>query len=90
VSGRVIFNRFRGDLSAGRCSLCIIETLATAHYAAVQMIDTSIARVHQHGACITRYQRQSMGRSRGNALRQACLQLPCLRPTCINQAMAAR
>jgi hypothetical protein len=33
--------------------------------AAVQMIDTSIVRVHQHGACITRYQRQSMGRSRG-------------------------
>jgi len=22
VSGRVIFDRFRGDLSAGRCSLC--------------------------------------------------------------------
>ena len=29
------------------------------------MIDTSIVRVHQHGACITRKQRQSMGRSRG-------------------------
>jgi transposase len=29
------------------------------------MIDTSIVRVHQHGACITRYQRQLMGRSRG-------------------------
>lgn len=27
------------------------------------MIDTSIVRVHQHGACIT--QKQSMGRSRG-------------------------
>ena len=25
-----------------------------------------------------------------NALRQACRQLPCLRPACINQAMAAR
>jgi transposase len=43
----------------------IIEALATAHDAAVQMIDTSIVRVHQHGACITRNQRQSMGRSRG-------------------------
>jgi hypothetical protein len=42
------------DLPAGRC------LLATAHDAAVQMIDTSIVRVHQHGACITRYQRQSM------------------------------
>lgn len=39
--------------------------LAAAHNAAVQMIDTSIVRVHQHGACITRNQRQSMGRSRG-------------------------
>jgi hypothetical protein len=29
------------------------------------MIDTSIVRVHQHGACITRNWRQSMGRSRG-------------------------
>src|SRR6516225_4234568 len=29
------------------------------------MIDASIVRVHQHGACITRNQRQSMGRSRG-------------------------
>src|SRR5215467_3533135 len=29
------------------------------------MIDTSIVRVHQHGACVTRNQRQSMGRSRG-------------------------
>jgi hypothetical protein len=29
------------------------------------MIDTSIVRVHQNGACITTNQRQSMGRSRG-------------------------
>ena len=36
-----------------------IITLATDHDAAVQMIDTSIVRVHQHGACITRNQRQS-------------------------------
>jgi transposase len=43
----------------------IIDALAAAHDAAVQMIDTSIVRVHQHGACIARNQRQSMGRSRG-------------------------
>ena len=30
-----------------------------------QMIDTTIVRVHQQGACITRNQRQSVGRSRG-------------------------
>jgi transposase len=30
----------------------IMEALAAAHDAAVQMIDTSVARVHQHGACI--------------------------------------
>src|SRR5215813_2015303 len=35
------------------------------HDTAVQMIDTSIVRVHQHGACITRNRKQSMGRSRG-------------------------
>ena len=33
--------------------------------AAVQMIDTSIVRVHQHGACFSWNRRQSMGRSRG-------------------------
>ena len=43
----------------------IMTALASAHDAAVQMIDTSIVRVHQHGACITRNRRQSMGRSRG-------------------------
>jgi transposase len=43
----------------------IIDALAVAHDAAVQMIDASIVRVHQHGACITRNKRQSMGRSRG-------------------------
>src|SRR3954452_14245339 len=32
----------------------IMSALAGAHDAAVQMIDTSIVRVHQHGACITR------------------------------------
>jgi transposase len=29
------------------------------------MIETSVIRVHQHGACITENGRQSMGRSRG-------------------------
>jgi transposase len=43
----------------------IIDALATAHDASVQMIDTSIVRVHQHGACTTRNRRQSIGRSRG-------------------------
>ena len=42
-----------------------MNALAGAHDAAVQMIDTSIVRVHQHGACITRNRKQSMGRSRG-------------------------
>jgi transposase len=32
----------------------IMNALAGPHDAAVQMIDTSIVRVHQHGACITR------------------------------------
>ena len=43
----------------------IIDALAAAHDAAVQMIDTSIVRVHQHGACLARNKRQAMGRSRG-------------------------
>jgi transposase len=30
----------------------IMDALAAGHDAAVQMIDTSVMRVHQHGACI--------------------------------------
>jgi len=43
----------------------IMEALAAAHDAAVQMIDTSVVRVHQHGACIAENSEQDMGRSRG-------------------------
>jgi transposase len=43
----------------------IMNVLAGAHDATVQMIDTSIVRVHQHGACVAGNRRQSMGRSRG-------------------------
>jgi hypothetical protein len=39
-----------------------MEALAGAHDAAVQMIDDSIVRVHQHTACVARSERQSMGR----------------------------
>ena len=43
----------------------IMKALAATHDAAVQMIDTSIVHVHQHGACISRNTKQSMGRFRG-------------------------
>ena len=43
----------------------IMDALAASHDAAVQMIDTSIVRVHQHGACIAGNKQQDMGRSRG-------------------------
>lgn len=36
-----------------------------AHDTSAQMIDASIVRVHQHGSCVNRNRRQSMGRSRG-------------------------
>jgi transposase len=58
------YNRFVRWRRAGVWAK-IMSALAGAHDAAVQMIDTSIVRVHQHGACITRNRRQSMGRSRG-------------------------
>jgi transposase len=60
----ICYNRFVRWRRAGVWGR-IIDALAAAHDAAVQMIDTSIVRVHQHGACITRNQRQSMGRSLG-------------------------
>ncbi|MDI2077357.1 MULTISPECIES: IS5 family transposase [Bradyrhizobium] len=58
------YNRFVRWRRAGVWAK-LMSALAGAHDAAVQMIDTSIVRVHQHGACITRNQRQSMARSRG-------------------------
>ena len=36
-----------------------MAAFAAAHDAAVQMIDTSIVRVHQHAACIARNRKQS-------------------------------
>jgi transposase len=42
-----------------------MNALAAGHDTAVQMIDTSVVRVHQHGACIAGNSEQLMGRSRG-------------------------
>ena len=42
-----------------------MDRLTAAHDPDVQMIDTSIVRVHRHAACIARNTRPSMGRSRG-------------------------
>jgi len=58
------YNRFVRWRRAGVWSR-IMDALAAPHDAAVQMIDTSIVRVHQHAACIACNKRQSMGRSRG-------------------------
>ena len=58
------YNRFVRWRRAGVWAK-IMSALAEAQDVAVQMIDTSIVRVHQHGSCITRNRRQSMGRSRG-------------------------
>jgi transposase len=58
------YNRFVRWRRAGVWSR-IIDALSVAYDRAVQMIDTSIVRVHQHAACITKDWRQSMGRSRG-------------------------
>jgi transposase len=58
------YNRFVRWRRAGVWA-AIMNALAAAHDATVQMLDTSIVRVHQHGACINRNRRQCMGRSRG-------------------------
>src|SRR5712691_10696191 len=58
------YNRFVRWRRAGVWAK-IMNAVAGTHNAAVQMIDTSIVRVHQHGSCITRNRRQSMGLSRG-------------------------
>jgi transposase len=43
----------------------IMEALAKSYDAGVQMIDTSVVRVHRHGACVAGNKQQQMGRSRG-------------------------
>jgi ribosomal protein L7/L12 len=43
----------------------IMEALAETHDGSVQMIDTSIVRVHQHGGCARGGTTRLMGRSRG-------------------------
>ena len=42
-----------------------MDALSAGHDAAVQMIDASVVRVHQHGACISDNNHQDLGRSRG-------------------------
>jgi transposase len=42
-----------------------IMAIAAAQDGAVKMIDTSVVRVHQRGACITGDREQHTGRSRG-------------------------
>ena len=43
----------------------ILATVSGDEHADVKMIDSSIVRVHQHGACIKRHERNCTGRSRG-------------------------
>jgi transposase len=58
------YNRFVRWQRAGDWDQ-IMDALAAGHAAAVQMIATSVVRVHQHGACIADNNQQDMGRSRG-------------------------
>ena len=58
------YNRFVRWRRAGIWA-SIMNALTATHDATVQMIDTSMVRVHQHGACIADNASQSVGRSRG-------------------------
>ena len=58
------YNRFARWRRAGVWDR-IMAGLSTAHDAAVQMIDTSVVRVHQHGSCVANSSKQHIGRSRG-------------------------
>jgi transposase len=55
---------FRSLAKAGIWDL-IIKSLSESHDSSVQMIDTSIVRVHQHGGCAGGAESRLMGRSRG-------------------------
>jgi transposase len=63
------YNRFVRWRQAGIWDQ-IRDALVAAHDAAAQIIDTSIVRVHQHGACIADNKEQYTGRSRGELTRK--------------------
>jgi transposase len=63
------YNRFVRSRRAGVWGK-IMNALAGAHDAVVQIIDTSIVRVHQHAACISWNRRQSMGPITGRPVQQ--------------------
>jgi hypothetical protein len=69
-----------GRLASGGRS----RKLAAGHDAAVQMIDTSVGRVHQHEACIADNNHQDMGRSRGGLTSKihAVVDTNCLTSAC--------
>jgi len=56
------YNRFVRWRQAGIWDQ-IMEAIAAAHDGTVQMIDTSVVRVHQHGACVAGNREQHMGRA---------------------------
>jgi transposase len=58
------YNRFVRWRIAGIWDL-IMEAFAEIHDGSVQMIDTSIVRVHQQGGCAGGGETRLMGRSRG-------------------------
>jgi transposase len=58
------YNRFNRWRKAGIWDQ-ILETIAAASDVAVQMIDTSVIRVHQHGSCTKEGEHLCTGRSRG-------------------------
>jgi transposase len=63
-SSHPCYNRFVRWRRAG-IWVRIMDALAAGHDAAVQMIDTSVVRVHQHGACIADNNYQDMGTHEG-------------------------
>jgi transposase len=71
----------------------IMDSLTSAHDAAVQMIDTSIVRVHQHGGCICRQQKTIDGQvarwtHEQNSCRRRCNGVA--RPPCPDYGGSAR
>jgi transposase len=57
---KALYNRFVRWRKAGIWDR-IMDGPAADHEAEVQMIDTSVVRVHQHGACIADHKHQKYG-----------------------------
>ena len=75
------YNRFVRWRKAGIWDT-LLKAVSEAYDGKIQMIDSSVVRVHQHASCIARNRCPSMGRSRGGLTSKIHAHLLQFEPWC--------